>query len=701
MDTRSYVCEHCGAAFTRGDALKRHLKTSKNGKTCTNRPLKKRVASGGRGSLSGDDDDGESPSSSGVANTPPVSSSGTASRPRRSAPVASARSAGSGATATASAPSSSYAPAMTAVANNYAAMAGTQQPPAGYGAPASDGRYAYEYQQSAYPVQPSPAPSHQTGYESYAPSPYYPMAPQAGALFGMPGYGPRATDFDAYGSPGATNNYYPSMYSPVPQPQQAMNSHYGRDPTHDAYYMAAHPQAPVSSAAAAGYRQPQPENPLPEPTRPPAAQVAKPEPALSVKPEPVRADEPLLSTEQTGYPGIPPDLFPDWDAAEKLVELHFHYHSSLHSFIHQPTFMHRMSLRIADANLLLTLMWSGLVMVSHDNEQGERLLSLFDEKKMGDTCLERLQDEAAKILAEVQYQSVDPDRVVTLLQALLMARTVLIGKAFPLDNNLHTLVNQLHPYAKLGMLPGDSVRRDPRDLGAWIWAEERARLSMLTILSDTAISDVTGTLPKWLPNKGRLERFRDPSQPGSSAIEPGSAGHDPYPWLDLCMPCPDGVFEGLPPVPVSQADYELWRARDEAQSGILDHVKLHTVREIVSWMDLVPGSQERRRVVDYAVGGILKHGVSFFLVVFSDLYARTIVCRDFFSKNGFKLYDPPQGDSAEEKEARLLRSNAVLGLDDFFKALPEEIQKLDELADGAGLRELAGRWWGKQRASRL
>jgi hypothetical protein len=118
-------------------------------------------------------------------------------------------------------------------------------------------------------------------------------------------------------------------------------------------------------------------------------------------------------------------------------------------------------------------------------------------------------------------------------------------------------------------------------------------------------------------------------------------------------------------------------------------------------MDLPLESPERQRVLSYVVAGILRNGGSAFFVVFAELWSRVVVCRDFFVSRGFKLYEPPVGASADEEKARQLRSLANKGLEELFDNLPEEVRTLDSNGDGAGLKELAVRWWGKRRATRL
>jgi hypothetical protein len=355
-------------------------------------------------------------------------------------------------------------------------------------------------------------------------------------------------------------------------------------------------------------------------------------------------------------------------------------------------------MRVSDPTLLLVLMWSGLVMLSANDAEAKSFLSVYDEKELGDECLRRVRDEGNRLLGmSKQGLDVDPDQATTLLQSAAMIRTILIGKGLQVNNEAHRLLNAVFPLAKIGLLAGDDVRaRNPRDLTSWIWAEERARLQMLITISDGALADLAGELPKFLPNRGRLAYFTMGDRlPASAAVV------DPSPWLDIGLPCPDLAFESLPAAPITAEDLNQWQARDQAHGGILDSIELHSIREVVSWIDLPPRSPERQRVLSYAVAGILKIGSSAFFVVFGDLWCRVVVCRDFFVEHGFKLYDPPMGASADEEKARRLRSETIVALEDLFDNLPEDVRALDSNGDGAGLRELAVRWWGKSRATRL
>lgn len=402
--------------------------------------------------------------------------------------------------------------------------------------------------------------------------------------------------------------------------------------------------------------------------------------------------------QSTLYPGIPDEFFPSFEVAEKLLETHFRYHHSAHSFIHIPTFMHRLRKGIVCPELVLALLWSGLVMLEPWTEEAATLTKCMDEAALGIECLARIRTESERMfeLANHGYEP-DANRAVDLLKATVTARAVLIGRGEPLLNEFHNLMNHIYPFAKFGLLPGDDARaRNPRDLGGWIWAEERTRLSTVIAMIDAAISDVSRKLPLYLPNRGRIAKV-----PGRNERSLGPPPPDPCPWLDMAVPCPDLAFDALPPAPMTDAEEAQWHARDLAQGGILDTIELRPVREVVSWIDFAPGSPERARVAEFAFGGLLRNGNSAFYVVFTEIWARVLVCRDYYSKFGFKLWNPPTGNTENEIKARELREQAVLVLQEFFASAPDELRELDANADGAGLRELAGRWWGRGRAHRL
>lgn len=390
------------------------------------------------------------------------------------------------------------------------------------------------------------------------------------------------------------------------------------------------------------------------------------------------------------YPTIPPALLPRLDIILALIDLHMAYRNPLWNFIHTPTFKKRIELGTADPVLVLVVVWSGSFLVpkklaaagngNHSNfpiDDDPLLHFDIDSKELEAECLRALskQTEAIGILGE-QGQA-DPAAVVSQLQALFIVRPILIhqGNISALTETMLG-VEELFPHAKFGLLPADDYQaRDPRNLASWIASEERARANAIYLMSDMARSAAYRTPCKSLPARPDAEQ----------------------PWLDMPAPCPDLIFESLPPSPASAEDWIAWDARDRASGGILDSVRLYPIRHLISWVDQPKGSQLRESIVQFAMGGLLRNGLNAALPLIIDLWARVTVCMDVFSQHAFRIYDPPSDDSEDARRARELRSKIVAALDEFWEALPSEMRESGANSDHKALLEVAARWWGRTR----
>lgn len=400
------------------------------------------------------------------------------------------------------------------------------------------------------------------------------------------------------------------------------------------------------------------------------------------------------------YPTVPKEFLPPFLRMESLIDLHAaYYHSNIHIGTHLPTLKQQMRRGTADPTLLLVILWSGLLMASKsDDGEGNELGNCMDPDALERECMSRMRVEALELLA-----SDDPDvrRVVRLIQALLISRTILIGKGTPVESDIHAYVYRLQPLAKFGQLPEDVAPRDPKNFAAWIESESRARTNVTLLLSDVGLSDVLQRYPRFLPNYRDIPPILGPPPFRTPYPSVAEFGHS-YPWLNMTVPCSDMLFDGLPAAPTTKEDWKSWAARDRAMGGILDkEAPLYTVRELVSWIDLPVGSTRRNKLVRHVAGDVLRNGLSALFVVNFDFWARMVHCQEFFADKGFLMYDPPMGNSEDEVVARETRQRLLEALEEFFANLPEDIKMLDQAADGKGLKEMAARWWGWERRHRL
>ncbi|KAI9032491.1 hypothetical protein DFJ74DRAFT_335707 [Hyaloraphidium curvatum] len=604
--------------------------------------------------------------------------------------------------------------------------AGYGQPAPSYGQPA--GYPAYPPYDAAWrdggwradgawnPGQPANAPPHRPPYPPYA-------SPQPPAYPAFPSRPMDSLLAAVHMDPAVANTRWPAPYPQQPQPlppiQQSL-SQQQLAPQQAAGY--GYPQTGGDRRPSWGdadanlerrpswtdrlFEQARPvvapdAEPSPAETAPSPAAAGMPSPAPALgTPSPANAPSPGNASNSPApdarrpiadlYPAVAPGILPPLRTVLALADLHLEYRNTFWNFLHFPTLKHRIGLGTADPALLLAVMYSGAHVVELDRRPAssgdiapfadddplDALAATPDEIEAECLRLLRARTEAFAVAAE-RGEPPEPAAVLDVLQALTFARPVI-----SLKNHVAALVeitlsiDELFPLARLGLLPEDRPgARDPRNLAAWIAAEERCRANAVFLVADVARAASTRTVSRLLPARQGADQ----------------------PWLDMPAPAPDLVFESLPPSPSTPAEWDEWSRRDRASGGILDPVRPPPLRGAVTWPDLPRGHPERDAVLRAAVGGMLRNGMNAGMPVVNDLWARALVVCEAFRRAGLRVYAPPAGGEVAQARAGLVEA-----ADEFFANLPAEMREFDaRQGDKGDWHEVGARWWGKARRFRI
>lgn len=392
-----------------------------------------------------------------------------------------------------------------------------------------------------------------------------------------------------------------------------------------------------------------------------------------------------------------------------LFELYSQHGWIHHPIIHLPTLFHRLHLLSATpqsaadyAELELcpvtvqAVLWTTFRLAEHD-EAVER---------WGAACWSNITMWAASLGIGPGSQPSDatPEEFVAFVQAGVIAGNVCLALGKYSDATwLRESSIRAHRAAKFGSSPKDScipdgsggwtTRRDSRDLSAWIAAEERARAGSWLILWDSTASDVQGTRGTmvgggYVLRDGEIRCVERSGYTGEEHLEPGH-------YHNVPLPCPDFLFEQLPPAPTNAKERDEWLRRDAASGGIIKWITI-PYGEAINWVDLPYGSARRKKMLGVLIGGFLRSGYVRNCITNSGLQIRLVQYREYCRSRGFKLNDLPMGWAKDETRAREMRDSLVLQLRDIWENLPPEVREADEEGNGEKLKELATRWWGSK-----
>lgn len=425
---------------------------------------------------------------------------------------------------------------------------------------------------------------------------------------------------------------------------------------------------------------------------------------------PISAYPPLLAKDETPAPYVsqgPFELLPIPHDLEHLLDLYAENGWIHHPILHLPTMIHRLYLLCNTSQTLEDYQSLGLCPVTMQAVMWTAVRLAEDQQRVelwGKVCWDNLTAWSQRLGLDPggDPSQADPDDLYAFVRAGVVAGNVAIALGRVSDAlKLRETCIRAHRASKFGTNPKDACisdgvggwtcRRDPGDLAGWIAAEERARTSAWLILWDSTASDVQGTRVTFVSGGyvlrgGEIKCAERTGELGDEHLEPGH-------YFNASIPCPDYLFEQLPPAPTNQYEREEWLRRDAAQGGIIRWVPV-PYGEVNGWMDLPYGSSRRKKMISLFYGSMLRNGYTRSCTVASGMQVRFVQYREFCRAKGYKLNDLPVGWSKDETRAREMRDGLVLLLKDAWEGLPAEVREADEEGDGAKLKELSRRWWG-------
>jgi len=175
-------------------------------------------------------------------------------------------------------------------------------------------------------------------------------------------------------------------------------------------------------------------------------------------------------------------------------------------------------------------------------------------------------------------------------------------------------------------------------------------------------------------------------------------GFIPGNYYSVPVPCPDMLFESLPPAPESEVQVRTWLAMMPECKTKFNPLPYG---QVVGWPDLPLGSIERKRLLTMVYGRILENGYSRSSIVIGAALERLLYYRDFCRVRSYPLNTPPLGTSQDEVDARALRDKLALQFRDIFCSFPEVIRTADAVGDAGALRQMAIQHWGERCAFSL
>ncbi|KAI9030235.1 hypothetical protein DFJ74DRAFT_463537 [Hyaloraphidium curvatum] len=665
---RRFVCNDCGTAFNRMDALKRHIRRSQESIPC-----RVRLGLSGPGELQYEEP------MAGQA-TGPVSPPGhhEAHAAQFLAPMPAAY------------PDGPY----SAVADGHTTLGAllngaTRRLPDPSPAAPAFGAQPFEYGRQS-PV-----------YEFVAPSP-------AGSMR-TPHYG-----HGEYGLPGRNGNAPYGPGTPVPASPLDLLAMVSPEP----YSIGANGAA-AGSAADRTYS-PKAEEAVEDPNLAPANEPPAnpvdfvPYPLLAAALLPSLPIPAPLKPLSTLYPNIPASLLPPWPVASYLISQFFEFDYVRMAGLHPPTFYDEVATGRVDPSLLLGTLLSGIRMADPEiglakaRASGPAWERVFASdggwaRELRDECLHRLfsEWEALQRLPNLELDPASPDPVLLARLTNLMFfchqcryNAVVLGLASH-HARIMEVFNGLFRLMRFGELAVDSVPPDPRNLPEYIRSEMRSRQCVIYILSDPVKADNSGILPVLYP---------------PPPFERDGQGRWTTGWANMRMCSLPEVF--LDALPASSTAPELWAGMLEAERTInlpgppyrvttsllpvLSEPSPYTLGELYFRWSLPRDSPLRRSLSRYVGRGCLRGGYIWLQMAMADMWNRFVRCRRYFLARGWRLHAPPEGVTEEERAARRMRAELAEGTAEFFADLHREIAALVEQADGRGLRDLCEREWGRK-----
>ncbi|KAI9020553.1 hypothetical protein DFJ74DRAFT_757078 [Hyaloraphidium curvatum] len=647
QNDKSHVCDRCGIGFARKDALIRHMRSAQG--SC-----QRRAQSGGL-----------------AAKSPKRIKSETSFAEPSPGP-------------------DTYQIQMPKDSHRHA------EPELEYGSPAQQEYYA------AQPDYHVPSPDYHVPQPEYhVPQPEYEIeiSQPVRAAYPPQAPAPPASAFGRRHSLAASYASSPTLHSPGTAPSPSMNA--GRN------------AAPAPVAGQPGsYFEPLDQQPYSFQPQP-SSQAALKALVLPLGPSPVPAVLAPSPTPSASSLGGPFALLPLPSNLESLLELYLQ-HGWIHApVIHVATVFRKLRRLSATPQtredydgvgmcpvLAQGIMWTAVRLAEDDREV----------ERWGAACWRNIEAWAQR-LGLVPGTRADPklgaerrtEECLAFMRAGVVAGNVPIALGRVSDaTRLREWCITAHRAAAFGSSVRDAAvpdgaggwttARDPKDLAAWIEAEERARTHGFLLLWDAVASDlqsVKGTLV----NGGYVLRGGEIRCAERSGADDRDARIEPGAYNNVPLPCSDYLFEQLSPAPSNPKEVDEWLRRDAASGGIIKWTPI-PYGEAATWGDLPYGSGRRKRLLNFFYGNFLRNGYTCNVVVSSVIAVRLVQLREFCLLKGYRLNDLPTGWSADEARAREMRDKLVLQIKDLWENLPTEVREADEEGDGAKLREIAARWWG-------
>lgn len=406
---------------------------------------------------------------------------------------------------------------------------------------------------------------------------------------------------------------------------------------------------------------------------------------------------------RSSYASVPSSLQLPLDVLESLIDEHAEYNGPHTAFHHFATFKAHLRSGLANQTQLLAIIWSALTVIEPPPDPAvlkdpwPYVLGETYRRMVVNECIDAINKDYEAILKE--NAATDPSDLIrvqaiaamatSVLKALVIARMCVFSELELLPPNMmgamDDMVASLFVIAKLGELPldWDDLRRNPHDLPAWIWNEERSRLLTMILVVDAVSCDSWNAgPPKFL------------GRPGSQIEFNSATGRFSPAWANLALPCPDLLFERLPAASSSPDE-------DKTSIALLEKIELRAHGEAYTWMDLPRESARRQELLRIHGSGILRRGYVSQMAFQAGTYAKFHACKTFFARRGYRLYMPPDEQSPDEIAASKMRRQIVEGINDWIGSFPPEIRAAVEESDGQLLKSEAARWWGKTRRRTL
>lgn len=261
-----------------------------------------------------------------------------------------------------------------------------------------------------------------------------------------------------------------------------------------------------------------------------------------------------------------------------------------------------------------------------------------------------------------------------------------------------------HRAAFFGTDPTDAIlsdgkggwvsQRDPDDLAAWIYAEEKARAHAWLQLWDTLSAELQGVVPTMVSNGYILHGGEIRGSERASIDLEAEQTFEPGTYGSVALPCSDLLFVSLPS---ATEPNETWLEHD-MYPNVLAWTPI-PVSEAQTWLRLPVGSPARANAVSQLLGNTFYDpGFSMWTSVAMSFRVDLTRYRDFCYARGFKLNAPPIGWDPDSVKARELHDGLVVQLKDMWDTLPQEVKAADEKADVVSLVKIGSEYWSSSLA---